>query len=142
MNDSGSPGSDSNHYQKFFATASLTLLGLAALGYPATVRLSGSEGVPAMLAALSAAAVASLVGTVPIYAARHKTPQQAMPSQFGAMAARLAAVSILGVAIAFSGLVPIRPFLIWLAIAHGALLVADTQFARGVVTASQARASR
>ncbi|MCG8455539.1 MAG: hypothetical protein MI919_04595 [Holophagales bacterium] len=142
MSDPRSTGSAPRLYQKFFTTASLILLGLVALGFPATARLAGSEGVPAMLAALAAAAAASLVGTLPIYSARNKTPQQAMPSQFGAMATRLAAVSILGVAIAFSGFVPIRPFLIWLAIAHGALLVADTQFARGVVIAAQARAAR
>ncbi|MEM9557042.1 MAG: hypothetical protein AAGC60_22480 [Acidobacteriota bacterium] len=120
-------------YGRFLGLAALCAGGIAALGWMPTVRLAGDGGVVAMLAAIAVAFVASLIGTLPIVLARHKPPVEAMPAQLGAMAIRLVAVLLLAAAVALGAGLPLQPFLIWVAIAHAALLVADTHFARSFV---------
>lgn len=116
------------------ALSTLTLL--AILGYPATVRLVGQDGVGAMFVALLVAFLASAAGTVPIYLARGRPATEVMPAQLGAMAVRLVVILVLGTAIALGSGLATKPFLLWLVLAHAALLVADTLFARALVMAS------
>lgn len=85
-----------------------------------------------MALALLADLVASAAGTLPIWWSRHQHPSRSIPHQLGAMALRLLVVLLLGVAFALSGLVHVPAFLIWLAIGHSGLLIADTIFARSV----------
>lgn len=119
-------------YRRFAVHALVTVLALAALGFLPTRRLAGDAGLIGMVAALVADLAASTAGTLPIWWSRHRHPSQTVGAQLGAMGLRLAVVLALGLAIALSGLVPIPAFLVWLAIGHTGLLVADTIFARSL----------
>lgn len=105
---------------------------LPLLGYLPTMRYAGNEGLLAMALAQAIALLASVAGTVPIWRARHEEPADTVPAQLGAMALRLAVLFAFGLAAVLGGLVPVVPFLIWLAIAHVAYLVPDTLFGREV----------
>lgn len=120
-------------YSRFliFSVGSLALIG--ALGWVPTQRWVGENAPQIVAAALLVAWIASLVGTVPIVLARNKSPLEAMPSQFGAMAVRLVVILIVGMSIALSGWFETKPFLIWLVIGHITMLVTDTHLARSVV---------
>ena len=126
-------------YSRFLAQAVGTIVLLGLLGYAPTVNLAGKESVSAMFLALAVAWVASIIGTIPVILARDKGPLEAMPSQFGAMAARLVATLLLGLAITLGGWIEVRPFLMWLVIGHIALLVTDTMLAQAVVKAAAER---
>lgn len=142
-------------YRRFAVHALVIVFALAVLGFLPTRRLAGDAGLLGMAAALIADLAASAAGTLPIWWSRHRHPSHSVGAQLGAMGLRLAVVLVLGIAVALSGLVPIPAFLIWLAIGHSGLLVADTLFARSVTsyamqnapapktsTASSARGSR
>ena len=126
-------------YSRFLVQAVGTVFLIGLLGYAPTVNLAGESSVPSMGLALVVAWVASIVGTIPVVLARDKGPLAALPSQFGAMAARLVAILILGLAIALSGWIETKPFLIWLVIGHIALLVTDTMLAQAAVQAAVKR---
>lgn len=116
--------------QKIFGRFSGLALALAAalllLGYGPTRRLAGDEAVPAMIAAVAIAAVASLAGALLVYRARHRPHAEAWNAALGAMAARLGIAIVLGVAVALTGAFPVRPLLLWIVIAHAGFLVPDT----------------
>ena len=120
-------------YSRFLILSVLTVGLLGLLGYAATVNLAGASATSSMWVALLVAWVASLLGTVPIWLARNKSPLQAFPAQMGAMAVRLVAILLLGAAIALGGWIETKPFLIWLVIGHIGLLVTDTMLARSMV---------
>ncbi|MEM8997853.1 MAG: hypothetical protein AAGF23_23940 [Acidobacteriota bacterium] len=126
-------------YRQFFLLAGLTGLALTALGFLPTRALAGDSALVAMGAAIAVAMAASGAGTVPVYFARLQPPQNTVGAQLGAMALRLMLVLALGASVALSGLVAVKPFLLWLVIAHAALLVADTLFARTMVLESVRR---
>jgi len=113
--------------------AGLIALALVAIGFLPTRAVAGDDAIVSMLAAVAVAIAASGAGTLPIYFAREQPPQQAVGAQLGSMALRLVLVLVVGAAVALSGLVAVKPFLLWLVIAHAALLVADTLFARTMV---------
>lgn len=108
------------------------MVALAVLGFLPTRNLAGDPGLVAMAAALLAGLAASIAGTLPIWWSRHQHPSRSIPNQLGAMALRLLVVVLLGIAFALSGLVHVPTFLIWLAIGHSGLLIADTVFAHSI----------
>ncbi len=126
-------------YSRFliFSLGSLALIG--ALGFIPTQRWVGENASLIVVVALVVAWIASLVGTIPIVLARDKSPLDAMPAQFGAMAIRLVAILVIGMSVAWSGWFETKPFLIWLVIGHITMLVTDTHLARSVVLKSTKR---
>lgn len=109
------------------ALAGLTLL-LVGLGYQPTRALAGETALGAMLLACGVCLAGSAVGGVPIALARAGGPE-ALKRFIVSMALRLAVVALLAVVVLLL-LDPARkPFLLWLALAHLVLLVADTGFA-------------
>lgn len=120
-------------YLSFLKLAAAILVGLLALGYLPTVRAAGEEGVSAMAAGSGVSLVASVVGTVPFLLSQARTPAEIMPAMMGSIALRLAAVVTLAAAVVVSGSFATRPLLVWVAISHAGLLVADTVWARARV---------
>ena len=126
-------------YSRFLLQSVASLVVVAVLGWAPTARMTETNPALAIVPALLVAWAASLTGTIPIFLARGKSPLEAMPSQFGAMAVRLVTILLLGASLALGGWVETKPFLIWLVIGHIALLVTDTQLARSVVLAASRR---
>lgn len=121
-------------YSRFLALSSGSLVLVGGLGYLPTTRWIGNGVLQVLAMALGVAWVASLVGSIPICLAQGKSPLEAMPYQFGAMALRLVVILSLGMSVAWSGLTDTKPFLIWLVIGHIVLLVTDTYLARSLVS--------
>lgn len=119
-------------YRRFARHATFTLAALAVLGFLPTRRLAGDPGLVAMGAAFASALAASIAGTLPVWRSRFQHPSHSVPVALGAMAIRLLVVLVLGVAIALTGLVPLAAYLIWLAVSHSSLLIADTAFAKSI----------
>jgi Ca2+/H+ antiporter len=102
---------------------------LCVLGFLPTRRFAGDAGVPGMLVGcaigfLSAAFAGFLIVSVP-----GDSPEAKMKRSFMAMAARLAAVIVLGAAAVLSGMFPTAPVLLWMAIAYMALLPLEVKLA-------------
>ena len=116
-------------YPRFLAHALAILAALVAVGYLPTRNLGGEAAIPAMLAGCGLALAASLAGTVPLVLARGRRPQEALPALLGSLALRLTVAIGLAVAAALSGLFAVVPLLVWLLLAHLALLAADTHYA-------------
>jgi hypothetical protein len=109
------------------ALAGVTVLVLAA-GYRPTRALAGEAALEAMFLACGVCLAGSAVGGVPIALARAGGPE-ALKRFIGSMALRLAVVALLALLVLLL-LAPARkPFLLWLALSHLVLLVADTGFA-------------
>ncbi len=113
----------------------ILLLLWAVGGYP-TWRLGGEAALPAMVVGGLLAYIASLVGVVPLVLKRGKAPVEKIPAAMGAMALRVAVVVVLAVAVVLLSGLDKNPLLLWVAISHFGLLVADTLFARGELRAS------
>ena len=120
-------------YPRFLGNAAGILASLLALGYLPTARLAGDEGVRAMAAGCGVSLVGSVVGTVPFLLSRSRTAIEAMPVVIGSIALRMAAVIALASLTALTGLFAVKPLLVWVAISHAGLLVADTVYARAEV---------
>ena len=120
-------------YLGFLKLAAAILIGLLALGYLPTVRSAGEEGVAAMIAGSGVSLAASVAGTLPLLLSRASTPVEIMPAVMGSIALRLVAVLALAAAVVWSGTLATRPLLVWVALSHAGLLVADTLYARGRV---------
>lgn len=119
-----------------FAALAFGILALlwAVGGYP-TWRLGGSAALPAMMVGGLLAYVASLVGVVPLLVKRGRAPVEKIPAALGAMALRVAVVVVLAVAVVLLSGLDKNPLLLWVAISHFGLLVADTLFARAEMRA-------
>lgn len=117
-------------FSKFVAVAVGILAVLWLLGYLPTVRFAGESAVVPMVVGGLVSLAASLAGTVPILLAAHKPATESVPSLMGAIALRLAVALVLSLALALSGLLAVEPFLLWVAISHAGLLIADTYFAK------------
>ncbi len=120
-------------YGRFLAYSAATVAALVAVGYLPTRNLGSEAAIPAMLAGCGLALVASLAGTVPLVLARGRRPQEAMPALLGSLALRLIVAIGLAVAAALSGLFAVVPLLVWLLLAHLALLAVDTHYALSLV---------
>ena len=120
-------------YPGFLKLAAAILIGLLAVGYLPTVNSAGDEGVSAMFTGSGVSLLASVAGTLPLLLSQARTPVEMMPAVMGSIALRLVAVVALAAAVVWSGTLATRPFLVWVAISHVGLLVADTLYARGRV---------
>ncbi len=120
-------------YLSFLKLAAAILVGLFALGYLPTVRSAGEDGVPAMFAGGGVSLAASVAGTVPFLLSQARTAVEIMPAVMGSIALRLGVVVVLAAAVVWSGMLATRPLLVWVALSHAGLLVADTLWARGRV---------
>ena len=116
-------------YLRFVALALAISVGAVLLGYMPTRRLAGSGAVPGMLAGCGISLIASLIGVVPIIAARcgsaAKIPQAILMSTI----VRFLVVVILALSVALSGWFERAPLLLWVAISYILLLIADTLYA-------------
>lgn len=122
-------------FGRFLALIAALVAALAAVGYLPTERLGGERATIAMLVGCAIALVASVLGTVPVWLARGRGHAELIPTVFLAMGMRLGAALALGIGVALSGMLPIKPLLVWLLIAHGVLIVPDTLF--GIKVLSQ-----
>jgi len=122
-------------YPGFVALALGIVVVLGVVGYLPTRRFVGDAAVPVMLAGGAVALIASLVGTVPLLAARGRPPVDKISAVMGSIALRLAVVAVLATAAVLSGLLDTKAFLAWVVVSHLGLLVADTFFARAEIRA-------
>ncbi len=125
-------------YLSFLKLAAATLAVLLALGFLPTERLAGDEGISAMVVGCGVSMVGSVAGTLPFLLSQSRTQVEVMPAVMGSIAVRLVAVIALAAAVAWSGTVANRLLLIWVAISHAGLLVADTRYARAEVRSKTA----
>ena len=121
--------SATNVYPRFLGMAVAVIAVLCVVGIVPTRRLAGDEGLPGMFAGcaigfISAAFAGLLLVTVPGDSAQAK-----LNRSFMAMAARFAAVVVLGAAAVLSGMFAISPLLLWIAIAYMALLPLEVRLA-------------
>ncbi len=115
------------------------LVVLLALGYLPTTRLAGEEGIVAMVAGCGVSLASSVAGTVPFLLSRNWTPVESMPVLMGSIALRLVVAIALAAVAALTFELAIKPLLLWVAISHGGLLVADTSYARAQVRLAERR---
>lgn len=109
------------------AAYSLTACVLLALSLGlVTHQVSGRLGLAAMTVALLIALISNIAGTLPACWALG-LPVQPSPKTFlGGMAVRLAVLCLLAVPVAWSGILPRRPLLLWLAGGYFVLLMIET----------------
>jgi hypothetical protein len=116
-------------YLRFLAWAVGVGVALVLLGYAPTRRLGGEDALPAMIAGCVIGVLASAVGAAPVALGRRPgartDPRQGM---LISMAARLAAVLILGLAVGLAGWFEIRPLLFWIGLSYVAQLALDVWY--------------
>jgi hypothetical protein len=124
---------DPRRYLRLLALLAALAAALAAVGYLPTARLAGATGTGAMVAGIAASLLATAVGGLPLLLPRASARDSATVPLL-AMALRFLVVIVLAVALALSGLVPVAPTLLWLALSYLVLLAAEAAFtARAVV---------
>lgn len=79
-----------------------------------------------MVAGCLVSFVASLVGTLPVLAARNQPHIEAWTAAMIAMVVRLGIVIVLGISLTLGGLFPQKSILLWVVISHAAFLIPDT----------------
>ena len=99
---------------------------LIAIGYAPTLRLVGATGIPAMLAAIGITAAGSLLGAIPPVVALQRDGMARHNAILLGMTIRMFATMLLAAALGLSGLVVVKPLLLWTAIAYLAFLGVDT----------------
>jgi hypothetical protein len=124
---------DPRRYLRLLALLAALAAALAAVGYLPTARLAGATGTGAMVAGIAASLLATAIGGLPLLLPRPAARDSATVPLL-AMALRFLVVVVLAVALALSGLVPVAPTLLWLALSYLVLLAAEAAFtARAVV---------
>lgn len=101
---------------------------LGALGYLPTRSFDIEGAIAAMVAALAAAGLGSIIGALPVLFGTWQgtaSPQVVMVAMF----VRLVAVAILAAFLVLTLGLELTPFLVWLALAYLLLLVIDTRYA-------------
>lgn len=118
-------------YLRFLAWATGAIVAAALLGYLPTLRLAGEDALPSLIAGCAVALLASAVGAVPVAraASRPGVARQGPQVALSAMGLRLAAVVVIGAAVALSGRFETVPLVVWIAIGHAVLLIVDTRYA-------------
>lgn len=127
-------------YRRFVMLAVTVTVALAALGWIPTLRRAGSEALPALVAGCAVSLAAALVSGRMLYRADpwHRRlgvgasgteATQTVAAALQAMGVRLLLLVGLGAAVALTGWVPLKPFLVWTAISYLALLPVETRFA-------------
>ena len=119
----------SRRYARFLGLAAAIVIGLCAVGWLPTRRLSGAEGVTAMVAGCGISLLsASLAGWLLVVVSAD-TPQARMRRGLLAMFVRVAVIVVLGLAVALSGEFARSPLLFWMATAYVALLPLEVRLA-------------
>jgi hypothetical protein len=121
--------SATNAYLRFLGLAVVVIVVLCALGLVPTRRLGGDEGVPGMFAGCAIGLISAAFAGLLLVTVTGDSPEAKLKRSFLAMVARLAAVIVLGVAAALSGMFAISPLLLWMAIAYMALLPLEVRLA-------------
>lgn len=117
-----------------FLARQAAILGiLVAIGAGPTHSKAGVEGLEAGAVALGAAWIASLAGAIPLLAPGLRDASEVVSRSLGSIAIRLVVVLVLGLVAGLAGPWDLAVLLVWLAIAHAGLLVADTALARRVL---------
>lgn len=116
-------------YLRFLAWAVGVGAALALLGYAPTRRLAGEDALPAMFAGCVIGILASAVGALPVALGRRSGARTApLQGMLVSMAARLAAVLILGLAVGLAGWFETRPLLFWIGLSYVAQLALDVWY--------------
>ncbi|HET9209490.1 MAG TPA: hypothetical protein VFR03_03795 [Thermoanaerobaculia bacterium] len=116
-------------YLRFLVWAVAIGVAAALLGYVPTRRLGGDGALPAMAAGIAIAAIASAVGAVPILLARRSGAAPSPVQGLLSTAVRLAALIVLGVSVALSGVFAARPLIVWIALGYAAQIALDVRYA-------------
>ena len=111
----------------------LLALGLAAAaaGYLPTRNLGGGEAIQAMLLGCALSLVGSLIGSLPVLAASARAREVGARELLGSLGVRFFVVAGGATAMALSGVVSPRPFLVWVALSHFIFLIADVTYSVG-----------
>lgn len=118
---------DPRRYLRLLALLAGLAAALAAVGYLPTARLAGEPGTGAMVAGIAASLLATALGGLPLLLSP-ASARDAATAPLLAMALRFLVVVVLAVALALSGLVPVAPTLLWLALSYLVLLTAEAAF--------------
>ena len=110
----------------FFTWTALAVVVTIAIGIAPTLALAGSDAVSAMLAGCAVAWVGSIVGAIALKVSLGGQAASVPNAALLATAVRLAAIVIVGGAVALTGFFAVRPLLLWTALGHLGLLFADT----------------
>jgi hypothetical protein len=132
MSASRSPaaaGSAVMGYLRFRVWAVAISIAAALLGYVPTRRLGGDGALPAMAAGIAVGVIASAVGALPILLARRSGAAPSPVQGLLSTAIRLAALVVLGVSAALSGVFETRPLIVWIALGYVAQLALDVRYA-------------
>ena len=132
MSASRSPaaaGSALMGYLRFLVWAVAISIAAALLGYVPTRRLGGDGALPAMAAGIAVGVIASAVGALPILLARRSGAAPSPVQGLLSTAIRLAALVVLGVSAALSGVFETRPLIVWIALGYVAQLALDVRYA-------------
>lgn len=132
--DEGAVSVGRKRYLSFLGLAGGILAALVAAGYYPTRQLGGEEAIAGMAAGCAVSLVASIISSLPVLLLRRLDAARALSLALGIIALRLVVALSLAVALVLSGHFAAAPLLIWLAIAHAGLLVADTRLTLWVVT--------
>jgi hypothetical protein len=117
-----SPLRPARAFARLAATSLAACVVLAAVGYWPARTLGG---ITAMVVGLSIALLGGWAGLIAPVLAAAAGPRQQLNGQLLGLAARFGATMTLAVAALFSGLVPIKPMILWAAIGHSAVLAVD-----------------
>jgi hypothetical protein len=122
-------GSSARRYGLFLGFAAGVTIGLCAIGFVPTRRLSGAAGVLAMAAGCAIGLLSAALAGALLTAVSADTPEARMQRSFLAMTVRLAVVVVLGAAAVVSGEFSRQPLLFWIGTAYVALLPLEVRLA-------------
>jgi hypothetical protein len=121
--------SATSRYARFLGMAVVVIAALCVVGLVPTRRFAGDAGLSGMFAGCAIGFLSAAFAGVMLVTVAGDSPEAKMKRSFLAMVARLAAVIVLGVAAATSGMFAISPLLLWIAIAYMALLPLEVKLA-------------
>lgn len=114
---------------EWLVSALLALAIVVAVGALPTLRLAGRPGISALAAGTAVSGLGALFGALPVLRAVASGGTTKPVATFGsAVALRLIATLAGALAVALGSDVPRAPLLIWVGLAYGALLVAETRW--------------
>lgn len=115
-----------HYYLTMIAASVLCGLALLGIGYFPTLRITGGDGLTAMLVGVAVSVVATAMGSLPIALALTGPPDKVPIAILGATCVRFLVVLMLVAPLAYFEVVRQVPFVLWVAISYLVLLVADT----------------
>jgi hypothetical protein len=115
--------------RSWLVATGVALAVVVALGALPTRRLAGAEGFAALVAAVAIAWLAAALGALPVLRAVASGGTARPVAMVGQATALRAGATVAGALVAVLGSdLPRTPFVAWLALAYGALLVAETRW--------------